>query len=80
MYVFLTDYLAWKDPMWLAVQEEMGWEEGAGGEIADFEVKELLSNQIEENRVYKGELSARALSGTRGILDAKVSPFSIFLY
>ncbi|KAG0142232.1 hypothetical protein CROQUDRAFT_109973 [Cronartium quercuum f. sp. fusiforme G11] len=68
------DYLAWKDPMWLTVQAEMKWEEGAGGDVADFEVRELESDQMDDAKIYKGELSARALLGTRGIFDAK-NPF-----
>ncbi|EGG07344.1 uncharacterized protein MELLADRAFT_77606 [Melampsora larici-populina 98AG31] len=65
------DYLAWKDPMWLAVQAEMGWEEGAGGDVADFDVKEIDPKEADESRVYKGELSARALLGTPGVFNAK---------
>ncbi|GAA6007067.1 NADPH--hemoprotein reductase [Rhodotorula paludigena] len=63
------DYLAWKDDMFAALQAEMGWEEGAGGDVADFEVTEL--SEVDQAKVYLGELSARALSGTRGVFDAK---------
>ncbi|GAA5975291.1 hypothetical protein JCM11641_005925 [Rhodosporidiobolus odoratus] len=63
------DYLAWKDEMFESIQSELGWEEGAGGDIADFEVKEL--NEVDQAKVYLGELSARALTGTRGVFDAK---------
>ncbi|GAA6048474.1 hypothetical protein JCM3770_003775 [Rhodotorula araucariae] len=63
------DYLAWKDDMFAAVQSTLGWEEGAGGDIADFEITEL--DQFDEAKLYLGELSARALTGTRGVFDAK---------
>ncbi|GAA5871430.1 hypothetical protein JCM16303_000752 [Sporobolomyces ruberrimus] len=66
------DYLAWKDGMFDALHAELGWEEGAGGDVADFEVHEL--DTVEEAKLYLGELSARALSGTRGVYDAK-NPF-----
>lgn len=65
------DYLAWKDPMWEEVQKVMGWEEGAGGDVNDFEVTELLEDQVVKDKVYLGELSQRALAGTRGVFDAK---------
>lgn len=70
------DYLAWKDPMWEEVQKVMGWEEGAGGDEPDFLVKEVEVNpdkegSIDDSQVYRGELSGRALVGTRGIFDAK---------
>ncbi|BGP17002.1 hypothetical protein JCM10213_000363 [Rhodosporidiobolus nylandii] len=63
------DYLAWKDQAFEAIQAELGWEEGAGGDVADFEVHEL--SEVDQAKVYLGELSARALTGTRGIFDAK---------
>lgn len=63
------DYLAWKDGMIQALAAELGLEEGAGGDVQDFEVKELADH--EESKVYKGELSPRALFGTKGIHDAK---------
>ena len=63
------DYLAWKDDMFAAVQSELGWEEGAGGDVADFEVTEL--DEVDDAKLYLGELSARALTGTRGVFDAK---------
>jgi NADPH-ferrihemoprotein reductase len=66
------DYLAWKDGMFDALHAELGWEEGAGGDVADFEVHEL--DQVEDAKLYLGELSARALTGTRGVYDAK-NPF-----
>lgn len=63
------DYLAWKDDMFTALASELGLEEGAGGDVQDFEVKVLADH--EDDKVYKGELSARALLGTKGIHDAK---------
>ncbi|GAA5867068.1 hypothetical protein JCM8547_008430 [Rhodosporidiobolus lusitaniae] len=63
------DYLAWKDELFASIHAELGWEEGAGGDVADFEVSEL--NEVDQAKVYLGELSARALNGTRGVFDAK---------
>ncbi|CEH16387.1 cytochrome p450 oxidoreductase [Ceraceosorus bombacis] len=63
------DYLEWKDGMFEALAQECGFEEGGGGEVEDFEVAEI--DDFEEDRVYQGELSARALLGTKGIHDAK---------
>jgi len=63
------DYLEWKDPMWEAFAAAMGLEEGQGGDSADFNVTELDSHPPE--KVYQGELSARALTKTKGIHDAK---------
>lgn len=67
------DYLAWKDGMWESVQATLSWEEGAGGDIADFEVIELPT-EGDKSKVFLGELSQRALTGTRGVFDAK-NPF-----
>ncbi|KAI5479383.1 hypothetical protein MNV49_003717 [Pseudohyphozyma bogoriensis] len=64
------DYLSWKDPMWEAVQNKLGWEEGAGGDVADFEVSEVAAD-FDEAKIFQGELSQRALTGTRGVYDAK---------
>ncbi|GLB38298.1 putative this enzyme is required for electron transfer from NADP to cytochrome P450 in microsomes [Lyophyllum shimeji] len=63
------DYLEWKDGMWEAFAAAMGVEEGQGGDSADFAVSELDSHPPE--KVYLGELSARALTKTKGIHDAK---------
>lgn len=63
------DYLAWKDGMLQALASELGLEEGAGGDVQDFDVKEVADH--EAAKVYQGELSARALLGTKGIHDAK---------
>nr|CAL69899.1 putative cytochrome P450 oxidoreductase [Pleurotus sapidus] len=66
------DYLEWKDGMWDAFSAAMGVEEGQGGDTPDFAVTELESHPPE--KVYLGELSARALTKTKGIHDAK-NPF-----
>ncbi|KAJ7729704.1 putative cytochrome P450 oxidoreductase [Mycena maculata] len=63
------DYLEWKDAMWDAFAAAMGVEEGQGGDSADFAVSELAEHAPE--KVYLGELSARALTKTKGIHDAK---------
>ncbi|KAJ7163271.1 putative cytochrome P450 oxidoreductase [Mycena filopes] len=63
------DYLEWKDGMWEAFATAMGVEEGQGGDSADFAVSELTDHAPE--KVYLGELSARALTKTKGIHDAK---------
>jgi len=63
------DYLEWKDAMWEDFALKMGVEEGQGGDSADFTVNELESPSPE--KVYLGELSARALTKTKGIHDAK---------
>ncbi|EPQ29480.1 uncharacterized protein PFL1_03235 [Pseudozyma flocculosa PF-1] len=63
------DYLAWKDGMFEALASSLGFEEGGGGDVADFKVREVADHP--EDKVYRGELSARALLGTKGIHDAK---------
>ncbi|KAK9899292.1 P450 reductase [Cystobasidium minutum MCA 4210] len=65
------DYLGWKDGMLAALQEELKLEEGAGGDVSDFKVTELGPADEKDNKVYLGELSQRALTGSRGIFDAK---------
>jgi len=66
------DYLEWKDGMWDAFAIALQVEEGQGGDSADFVVSELDSHPAE--KVYRGEYSARALTNTKGIHDAK-NPF-----
>ncbi|PWY99895.1 putative NADPH-cytochrome P450 reductase [Testicularia cyperi] len=63
------DYLAWKDGMFDALASTLHFEEGGGGDVADFKVTEVADHP--DDKVYKGELSARALLGTKGIHDAK---------
>ncbi|KAJ3530978.1 hypothetical protein NM688_g7636 [Phlebia brevispora] len=66
------DYLEWKDGMWEAFAQAMNVEEGQGGDSPDFAVTEVADHPQE--KVYLGELSARALTRTKGIHDAK-NPF-----
>ncbi|KAI0345731.1 NADPH-dependent cytochrome P450 oxidoreductase [Trametopsis cervina] len=63
------DYLEWKDGMWEAFAKIMNVEEGQGGDSPDFAVTEVTDHPPE--KVYLGELSARALTRTKGIHDAK---------
>ncbi|KAI0785222.1 cytochrome P450 oxidoreductase [Abortiporus biennis] len=63
------DYLEWKDGMWEAFAEAMNVEEGQGGDSPDFVVTEVSDHPPE--KVYLGELSARALTRSKGIHDAK---------
>ncbi|OSX59784.1 hypothetical protein POSPLADRAFT_1070873 [Postia placenta MAD-698-R-SB12] len=63
------DYLEWKDAMWEAFALAMGVEEGQGGDTPDFTVTEVEDHPPE--KVYLGELSARALTRSKGIHDAK---------
>ncbi|KIS70182.1 putative NADPH-cytochrome P450 reductase [Mycosarcoma maydis] len=63
------DYLAWKDSMFEALATSLNFEEGGGGDVPDFKVTELANHP--DDKVYHGELSARALLGTKGIHDAK---------
>ncbi|KAI0269857.1 NADPH-dependent cytochrome P450 oxidoreductase [Gloeopeniophorella convolvens] len=64
------DYLEWKDGMWDEFARVMGVEEGQGGDTADFIVSEL-EDSVAPEKVYRGELSARALTRSKGIHDAK---------
>ncbi|KAI0051134.1 NADPH-dependent cytochrome P450 oxidoreductase [Auriscalpium vulgare] len=64
------DYLEWKDGMWEEFARVMGVEEGQGSDTADFAVAEL-GDTLPVEKVYHGELSARALTKSKGIHDAK---------
>lgn len=64
------DYLAWKDGMFEALAKEADFTEGGGGEVQDFKVTEI-EDPADPSKIYQGELSARALLGTKGIHDAK---------
>ncbi|KAN0139896.1 hypothetical protein V8E53_002558 [Lactarius tabidus] len=64
------DYLEWKDGMWEAFARVMNVEEGQGGDTADFAVNEI-QDSLPPEKVYRGELSARALTRSKGIHDAK---------
>lgn len=66
------DYLAWKDGMFVALAAAIGLEEGGVGETPDFVVTEVPQHPVD--KVFQGELSSRALLGTKGIHDAK-NPF-----
>ena len=65
------DYLDWKDGMWESMQREMSFEEGGGGDVADFQIIELNESTQDMKKVYLGELSQRALTGSKGVFDAK---------
>jgi NADPH-ferrihemoprotein reductase len=66
------DYLEWKEKMWPELAAALNVEEGQGGDTPDFVVTE--DTPYPPEKVYLGELSARALTKTRGIHDAK-NPF-----
>ncbi|KAI0004494.1 NADPH-dependent cytochrome P450 oxidoreductase [Russula compacta] len=73
------DYLEWKDGMWESFARVMNVEEGQGGDTADFVVSEIQDSLAPE-KVYRGELSARALTRSKGIHDAKnpyAAPISV---
>ncbi|TIC34932.1 NADPH-dependent cytochrome P450 oxidoreductase [Wallemia mellicola] len=63
------DYLAWKDGAFEALAKTLNVEEGNAAQEPDFRVTEITD--IPEEKVYLGELSARALHGTKGIHDVK---------
>ncbi len=69
------DYLAWKDGMWDTFGQEMAVEEGGSGDSADFVVQELQDGEIPSEKIYHGELSARALLGTKGGTHDSKNPF-----
>jgi len=71
------DYLEWKDGMFEALSKQMGWEEGAGADSADFEVNEQGESTVEDAKVFIGELSQRMLNGTRGVYDKEPIHFSL---
>lgn len=64
------DYLAWKDDALTAIGKALDLQEGGGGDVVDFEVNES-DMPVDDSRVYKGELSLRALTKTKGVHDAK---------
>ncbi|KAI9740603.1 MAG: NADPH-cytochrome P450 reductase [Cirrosporium novae-zelandiae] len=68
--VLEEDYLAWKDSMWNAVEKTFGWQDGAGTVVPDFYVLEL-QKKSDTKDVYLGELCQRALTGVRGVHDAR---------
>lgn len=64
------DYLSWKDGALTAIGAVLDLQEGGGGDVVDFEVKES-DLPVDDSKVYKGELSLRALTKTKGVHDAK---------
>ena len=65
------DYLEWKDGMFEALQKDQGYEEGGTGDVVDFEITTLEKGSQDMDKVFLGELSQRALTGSRGVFDAK---------
>jgi len=58
------DFIAWKEPMWLALAEEMGLEEREAVYEPAFAVTERDDLDIEHNTVYLGEPNKNHLEGT----------------
>lgn len=58
------DFIAWKEPMWLALAEEMGLEEREAVYEPAFVVTERDDLDIEHNTVYLGEPNKNHLEGT----------------
>ncbi|KAF2467627.1 uncharacterized protein BDR25DRAFT_61435 [Lindgomyces ingoldianus] len=59
------DFLAWKEPMWAAVQEDMGLEEREAVYEAVFEITEKPDMDAEEDEVYLGEPNKNHLEGAQ---------------
>lgn len=57
------DFLAWKEPMWVAVAEKMGLEEREAVYEAQFEVTEKPDLSAEDDTVYLGEPNKNHLEG-----------------
>lgn len=68
------DYLSWKDPMWTDFQKTLGVEEGGSGDVADFTVVEVGADHPQD-KIYHGELSARALLNTQGGTPDAKNPY-----
>ena len=62
------DYLAWKDPMFEKLAEYLHLEEGAAGEVSDFQVTEL---DDVPDKLFHGEYHNRSLIGVKGNHDAR---------
>ncbi|PGH13634.1 NADPH-cytochrome P450 reductase [Polytolypa hystricis UAMH7299] len=58
------DYLAWKEPMWKALAEEMGLEEREAVYEAAFEITEAPDMSPEDDTVYLGEPNQNHLEGS----------------
>lgn len=59
------DFLAWKDPMWTALQEKMNLEEREAVYEPAFEVTEKPDMDPSNDRVYLGEPNKNHLEGTQ---------------
>jgi NADPH-ferrihemoprotein reductase len=57
------DYLGWKDDMWEDFAKRLELEEGGAGDVADFVITEV-DDEVPAEKVYHGELSARALAAS----------------
>ncbi|WFD32062.1 NADPH--hemoprotein reductase [Malassezia sp. CBS 17886] len=61
------DYLTWKDEMFPQLAAHLNLEEGATGDIADFEVAECDAPE----KLFLGEYHTRALNGFKGAHDQR---------
>ncbi|KAJ9652977.1 hypothetical protein H2198_007790 [Neophaeococcomyces mojaviensis] len=59
------DFLAWKEPMWQALQEEMGLEEREASYEPSFSVEEKDDITKEDPNVYLGEPNKNHLEGSQ---------------
>lgn len=59
------DFLSWKEPMWKALQEEMGLEEREASYEPSFSVEEKTDMHKEDPNVYLGEPNKNHLEGTQ---------------
>lgn len=59
------DFLAWKEPMWVAVAEKMGLEEREAEYEPVFEITEKPELSAQDNTVYLGEPNKNHLEGTQ---------------
>ena len=59
------DFLAWKEPMWTALQEDMGLEEREAVYEPSFSVEEKEEMSPEDPNVYLGEPNKNHLEGTQ---------------
>lgn len=59
------DFLAWKEPMWQALQEQMGLEEREASYEPSFSVEEKEEMSKDDPNVYLGEPNKNHLEGTQ---------------
>jgi len=59
------DFLAWKEPMWTALQEEMGLEEREASYEPSFSVEEKEEMSKDDPNVYLGEPNKNHLEGSQ---------------